>query len=231
MYMHSWQFGGYLLIFGFSYTIYCLTCWWRDVVVESTYEGQHTEYVQAGIKMGMILFIASEVMFFFAFFWSFFYYSVAPVIWIGGVWPPLGIDAPSPWQIPFLNTLILIFSGISLTWAHYAILVKERLESLNAFIITIMAGAIFLGLQLFEYIEAPFTISSSVYGSIFYLATGFHGFHVAMGLTFILICFFRQIAYHFTCKHHIGFEAASWYWHFVDVVWIFLFLSIYWWGS
>jgi len=110
-------------------------------------------------------------------------------------------------------------------------LIKERLESLNALVITILAGALFLILQLFEYIEAPFTISSSVYGSIFFLATGFHGFHVTMGLAFIIICFIRQIAYHFTSYHHIGFEAASWYWHFVDVVWIFLFISIYWWGS
>lgn len=231
MYMHSWVWGGYVLAFGFFYVIYCLACWWRDVVVEATFEGQHTRMVQKGLKLGMILFIASEVMFFFAFFWSFFYYSVAPVIWIGGVWPPLGIEAPSPWKIPFLNTLILVFSGISLTWAHYAILAKDRLESLNGLAVTIVAGILFLGLQLFEYIEAPFTISSSVYGSIFFLMTGFHGFHVMMGLAFIVVCTFRQASYHFTSNHHVGFEAASWYWHFVDVVWIGLFIAVYWWGS
>lgn len=220
-----------MLAGGLAYLVYCLSCWWRDVVVEATFEGRHTRRVQAGIRMGMALFIASEVMFFFAFFWSFFYYSVAPVIWIGGVWPPLGIEAPSPWRIPFLNTLILVFSGISLTWAHYAILARQRLESLNSLLITIAAGILFLGLQLFEYIEAPFTISSSVYGSIFFLTTGFHGFHVLVGLIFIIVCTLRQSAYHFTSNHHVGFEAASWYWHFVDVVWIGLFISIYWWGS
>lgn len=231
MYLHSWVWGGFVFAFGFSYTIYCLSCWWRDVVVEGTFEGQHTLMVQYGLKTGMLLFIASEVMFFFAFFWSFFYYSVSPVIWIGGIWPPLGIEVPNPWQIPFLNTTILVFSGISLTWAHYAMLSKERLESLIGMLITIWAGILFMGLQLFEYIEAPFTISSSVYGSIFYLMTGFHGFHVMVGLVFIVVCTCRQASYHFTSNHHVGFEAASWYWHFVDVVWIGLFLSVYWWGS
>lgn len=126
-----------------------------------------------------------------------------------------------------MNTLILIFSGISLTWAHYAILAKNRLESLNGLAVTIVAGILFLGLQLFEYIEAPFSISSSVYGSIFFLMTGFHGFHVMMGLAFIVVCTFRQASYHFTSSHHVGFEAASWYWHFVDVVWIGLFIAVY----
>ena len=231
MYFHGWENGSHFLNKGLIFLIYSLTCWWRDVTTESTYEGQHTQSVQDGIKMGMGLFIVSEIMFFFAFFWSFFYYSVAPVIWIGAVWPPANIPVPYPWDIPYLNTQILLFSGMSLTWAHYAILANKRLESVNALVITIVAGLFFIGFQVFEYIEANFSIASSVYGSIFFLMTGFHGFHVFIGLIFIIICFIRQIWGHFKNTHHVGFEAASWYWHFVDVVWIGLFLSVYWWGD
>lgn len=231
MYLHSWINGGFLLALGFLFFIFCITCWWRDVIVESTYEGQHTEDVQNGIKFGMVLFIISEVMFFFGFFWGFFYLSVSPAIWIGSVWPPVGLDTPSPWHIPFLNTVILIFSGISLTWAHYALLVTQRLESLNGVLVTIFAGVFFIAFQAYEYLYADFFISTGAYGSTFFLTTGFHGFHVFVGLTFIVVCFVRQVKYHFTDEHHVGFESASWYWHFVDVVWIGLFLSIYWWGG
>lgn len=231
MYLHTWVYGGELLTLGFFFFIFCIVCWWRDIIVESTYEGQHTKNVQMGIKLGMVLFIVSEVMFFFGFFWGFFFLSVTPAIWVGSVWPPIGLETPSPWQIPFLNTVILIFSGISLTWAHYSILVKKRLESLNSLLITILAGGLFLGFQVYEYLESNFFISSGSYGSTFFMTTGFHGFHVFVGLTFIIVCFLRQIDYHFTDEHHIGFEAASWYWHFVDVVWIGLFLAIYWWGG
>ena len=145
----------------------------------------------------MALFIVSEVMFFFSFFWSFFYYSVSPTIWVGCVWPHLGIEAPSPWGVPFFNTALLIHSGICLTWAHFGILCNSRFSTLNGLLLTIKMGATFLGFQLFEYLEAPFSISSSVYGSIFFLATGFHGFHVTMGLVFILVCFFRYRLNHF----------------------------------
>jgi len=231
MYLHLWLSGGYLLTYGLLLVIIFVSCWWRDIIVESTYEGQHTKDVQHGIKLGMLLFIISEIMFFFGFFWAFFYISLIPTIWIGSVWPPINFLTPSPWHIPFLNTILLIFSGISLTWSHYSLLVKKRLESLNSLLITIFSGIFFLCFQIYEYIESNFYISTGAYGSTFFLTTGFHGFHVFIGLTFIIVCLIRQINYHFTSYHHVGFESASWYWHFVDVVWIALFLSIYWWGG
>ena len=179
----------------------------------------------------MILFIVSEIMFFFAFFWAFFHSSLAPTIEIGAMWPPKGIEVLNPWEIPFLNTVILLTSGASVTWAHHAILAGQRSQALVSLWITIVLAAVFTGLQVMEYIEAPFTITDGVYGSTFYLATGFHGFHVFVGTIFLFVCLVRSYKNHFTINHHFGFEAAAWYWHFVDVVWLFLFVCIYWWGG
>jgi len=230
-YLHFYTFGLIFFQLNFILLLLCLTSWWSNVILESTYEGHHTLAIQNNIKTAMILFILSEVCFFFAFFWSFFHVSVFPSIFIGGTWPPFGVVTPNIWLIPLLNTFLLIFSGITLTWAHHAIIERNRIESIAGFILTIVAGTLFLGLQYFEYTETTFTISSSVFGSIFFLLTGFHGMHVLIGLTFIIICFIRHIQYHFTSSHHVGFEVAAWYWHFVDVVWIGLFLSLYWWGG
>ena len=179
----------------------------------------------------MLLFLLSEVMFFLAFFWAFCHSSLAPTIEIGAVWPPKGIEALSPWEIPFLNTLILLSSGAAVTWAHHAILAGSREQALYGLLATIILAVVFTGFQAMEYIEAPFTISDGIYGSTFYLATGFHGLHVIIGTIFLIICCIREYLGHFTAKHHFGFEAAAWYWHFVDVVWLFLFVSIYWWGG
>jgi cytochrome c oxidase subunit 3 len=231
MYMHAYLGGGVLLTVGLMMIFYSMFVWWRDVIRESTFQGHHTTPVQLGLRYGMILFIASEVMFFLAFFWAFFHSSLAPTVELGAVWPPKGITVLDPWEIPFLNTIILLTSGAAVTWAHHAILAGYRKEGITGLGITILLAVIFTGFQAFEYIEAPFTISDGVYGSTFYLSTGFHGLHVIIGTIFLFICLLRLQKGHFTKLHHFGFEAAAWYWHMVDVIWLFLFVSIYYWGG
>nr|NP_943692.1 cytochrome c oxidase subunit 3 [Chara vulgaris]AAP92175.1 cytochrome c oxidase subunit 3 [Chara vulgaris]WAK98793.1 cytochrome c oxidase subunit 3 [Chara vulgaris] len=231
MYMHSYTGGTLCLSLGLGMILYTMFVWWRDVIRESTYEGYHTSVVQVGLRYGMILFIVSEVMFFVAFFWAFFHSSLAPTVEIGAIWPPKGIDVLDPWGIPFLNTLILLSSGAAVTWAHHAILAGLKQQALYGILATILLALVFTAFQGMEYVEAPFTISDGIYGSTFFLATGFHGFHVIVGTIFLIICCVRQYMGHFTRRHHFGFEAAAWYWHFVDVVWLFLFVSIYWWGG
>lgn len=231
LYMQNYSGGGLTLAFGLVLLISCMLLWWRDVVREATFEGHHTKDVQQGLRYGMILFIVSEVMFFFSFFWAFFHSALAPTVDIGSIWPPKGIVPFDPWEVPLLNTLILLTSGATCTWAHHAIVSGHRRGAIGALFLTLLLAVSFSGLQAMEYIEAPFTISDSIYGSTFYLATGFHGFHVIVGSLFLFVCFIRQIRYHFTKSHHFGFEAAAWYWHFVDVVWLFLFVAIYWWGG
>jgi len=162
---------------------------------------------------------------------GFFPFSLAPTVEIGAVWPPKGIDVLNPWEIPFLNTVILLSSGAAVTWAHHAIVAGYRQQAIYGLLVTILLASVFTGLQGLEYVEAPFTISDGIYGSTFYLATGFHGFHVFIGTVFLIVCLVRLINFHFTKSHHFGFEAAAWYWHFVDVVWLFLFVAIYWWGG
>jgi cytochrome c oxidase subunit 3 len=210
--------------------LFLMYCWWRDVIREGTFEGQHTESVQTGLKWGVLLFILSEVMFFFAFFWAFFHSSFNPSPVIGGVWPPIFMTVLDPWKIPLLNTVILLTSGATITWAHHSIVWGSRKQASTALVVTIILAVIFTALQAFEYVTSPFNISDSVYGSTFFMATGFHGFHVFIGTCFIAVCLVRLLLNHFTREHHFGFEAAAWYWHFVDVVWLFLFLTIYWWG-
>lgn len=231
MFMHGFDNGDSLLGLGLITIIYTMVVWWRDVIREGTFEGHHTKDVQLGLRYGMILFIVSEIMFFFAFFWAFFHSSLAPTVEIGLVWPPKGVDVLNPWEVPFLNTVILLSSGAAVTWAHHAILAKEHDDAIYGLVATIVLAILFTGFQAAEYLEAPFTIADSVYSSCFFVATGFHGFHVFVGTIFLIVCLVRQSKNHFTRKHHFGFEAAAWYWHFVDVVWLFLFVSIYWWGG
>jgi heme/copper-type cytochrome/quinol oxidase subunit 3 len=231
LYMHGYSGGSFLWKFGLVMILFTMYVWWRDIVREATFEGQHTAVVQRGLRMGMILFIASEVMFFFAFFWAFFHSSFNPSPAIGGVWPPAFIVTLDPWKVPFLNTLLLLSSGASVTWAHHSIVMGSKYQASISLIITILLAVIFTSLQVFEYLTAPFSISDGIYGSTFYMATGFHGFHVFIGTCFLAVCLVRLYFNHFTREHHFGFEAAAWYWHFVDVVWLFLFITIYWWGS
>jgi len=231
MYMHSITNGLFVILVSLISLLFNVILWWRDVIREGTFEGHHTSIVQKGLSYGMILFILSEVVFFFGFFWAFFHSSLIPTIEIGAVWPPQGIQVFNPWQIPFLNTLILLLSGFTITWAHHEMLAGNRKGVIRGMEYTIGLAISFTLLQWLEYSEATFSISDSIYGSTFYMATGFHGFHVIIGTLFILVCLIRVYFYQFTREHHFGFEAAAWYWHFVDVVWLFLFTVVYWWGS
>jgi cytochrome c oxidase subunit 3 len=265
LYMHRFFMGLGILLFGLIFCIYCLYRWGSDVVYEATILGQHTKEVQVGLRYGVLLFILSEVMFFFSFFWTFFHSSLSPVIQIGAVWPPLGIQIIDPWGLPLLNTLLLLTSGVFATLGHAIIknlgkdsflgkaelLLTEKIVqpfskfklkqqsvahtyfviSIYSILAAIVFGMIFTCIQLYEYITAEFTISDSVYGSIFYMATGFHGMHVLIGTCFLIVTLYRLKRGDFFGRFFLGAEAAVWYWHFVDVVWIFLFICIYWWGS
>jgi cytochrome c oxidase subunit 3 len=226
-FMHGWGGATIFMIIGFLLVLGTMAFWWRDVIKESLH-GYHTKVVQIGLRYGMALFIASEVMFFAAFFWAFFTSSLFPV---GGVWPPKGIHPFNPWEFPFLNTLILLLSGTTVTWAHHALLNNDRKNLILGLTVTVVLGLCFTSCQAWEYAHAAFGFKDGIFPSTFFMATGFHGFHVIIGTTFLAVCLFRARAGHFTPDHHFGFEAAAWYWHFVDVVWLFLFICIYWWGG
>jgi len=230
-YFHFYQNSLQLVLLGLFCLILVLGFWWRDVIREGTFLGHHTKEVQRGLRLGMMLFIVSEVMFFVAFFWAYFHSALAPSIEIGSVWPPVGITPFNPFKIPLLNTIILLSSGATITLAHHALIADRRELTIQAFGSTISLAVLFTALQIFEYIKAPFTIADSVYGSTFFMSTGFHGFHVIIGTIFIFVGFIRYVSYHFTPTNHFGFEASAWYWHFVDVVWLFLYLVIYIWGG
>ena len=231
LYMHNYVGGASLFLNGVVIILFVMFTWWRDVIREATFEGKHTYPVQRGLRLGMLLFIVSEIMFFFAFFWAFFASSLTPVFNIGGVWPPQAITVIPTSGIPLTNTFILVSSGATVTWTHHAILVRAKRQALISSIFTLILAVLFTCFQVYEYFECPFTISDSVYGSCFFLTTGFHGFHVLIGTCFIFVSFVRIVLNHFTNTHHFGFEAAAWYWHFVDVVWLFLFVTVYWWGN
>ena len=231
LYMHNYIGGKNLLLTGVFIILYVMFTWWRDIIREATFEEQHTFSVQRGMRLGMILFIVSEIMFFFAFFWAFFHSSLSPVYNIGGVWPPEAITVIPTFGIPLTNTFLLLSSGATVTWAHHAIMVRAKKQSLISLILTLILSILFTILQALEYLDAPFTISDSVYGSCFFMTTGFHGFHVFIGTIFLFVSLLRIVLNHFTSTHHFGFEAAAWYWHFVDVVWLFLFVTVYWWSG
>lgn len=220
-----------LLSLGLLGNILTIYQWWRDIIREGTYQGHHTPIVQKGLRYGIILFIISEVFFFAGFFWAFYHSSLVPTHDLGGCWPPTGITPLNPLEVPLLNTSVLLASGVSITWAHHSLIEGNRNHINQALLITILLGLYFTILQASEYFETSFSISDGIYGSTFFIATGFHGLHVIIGSTFLIVCLLRQLKFHFTSKHHFGFEAAAWYWHFVDVVWLFLYVSIYWWGS
>nr|AXS66535.1 cytochrome c oxidase subunit 3 [Curculionoidea sp. 21 KM-2017] len=220
-----------LLLLAMTTNLIIMYQWWRDITRESTFQGLHTMKVTTGLRWGMILFITSEILFFTAFFWAFFHASLSPNIDLGMNWPPKGIMTFDPLEIPLLNTLILLSSGMSITWTHHSLMENNFIQSMQSLALTVLLGFYFTILQAYEYMEAPFTIADSVYGTTFFMTTGLHGLHVIIGSTFLFVCLIRLYLNHFSSTHHFGFEAAAWYWHFVDVVWLFLYLSIYWWGS
>lgn len=227
----------WLFLIGLAGVLYVMFAWWSQVVDEA-HQGDHTPVVAIGLRYGFMMFIMSEVMFFAAWFWSFFKHAMYPMNpdglspMVDGVWPPAGIEVLDPWHLPLINTLILLTSGAAATWAHHALAHENnRKDLVNGLIIAILLGMLFTFFQAYEYIEAPFSFSGNIYGANFFMATGFHGFHVIIGTLFLAICLFRALAGHFTPERHIGFEAAAWYWHFVDVVWLFLFAAVYIWGS
>ena len=234
LYMHGGHIW-WLLIIGLLGVLGTMAVWWRDVIREATFEGMHTPVVQLGLRYGMALFIASEVMFFSAFFWAFFSSSLFPA---DGVWPPKGIHPFDPFEFPFLNTLILLLSGTTVTWAHHSLLEGNQKGLIQGLTVTVLLGISFTCVQAYEYSHAAFSFrfdegvegAGGIYPSTFFMATGFHGFHVIIGTIFLAVCLWRATQGHFKPDHHFGLEAAAWYWHFVDVVWLFLFVCIYWWG-
>lgn len=227
--------------------LYTMMAWWRDVIKEAEGGVDHTPVVQLHLRYGMVLFIASEVMFFVAWFWAYFNVSmfagttitpdgiltgqVLRSELIGGQWPPVGLESFDPWHLPFINTIILLTSGTTVTWAHHALQHGHRDQMIRGLILTVILGALFTCVQAYEYAHAAFSFGGNAYGGIFFMATGFHGFHVLIGTIFLTVCLLRGLKGHFTPKQHFGFEAAAWYWHFVDVVWLFLFACIYVWGA
>ena len=222
----------YLFFFlGIILILIVIIQWWRDIRREGAIQGLHTSIVELGLRWGIALFIVSEVFFFVSFFWAFFHSSLSPNVEIGSTWPPFGVKVFNPFQVPLLNTVILISSGISVTWAHHTLIMGNYSQTKIGLIITVVLGFYFSMLQILEYFEARFTFADSIYGSTFFIATGFHGLHVIIGTLFLIVTLIRHIKYEFRKNHHFGFEAAAWYWHFVDVVWLFLYIIIYWWGS
>ncbi len=246
----------WIFLIGLALVLYTMAGWWRDIIKESVEKGNHTPVVKLHLRYGMLLFIASEVMFFVAWFWAyfnsaFFFQDVAI-----GAWPPTGVITLDPWHFPLLNTLLLLTSGTTVTWAHHVIQAGgPKKDAVFALGLTIALGLLFTCVQAYEYAHAPFTFGfnnlalvpftdpqhaslasgagnmQAIYGSTFFMATGFHGAHVIIGTTFLIVCLFREMAGQFTPTRHFGFEAAAWYWHFVDVVWLFLFACIYVWGQ
>ncbi len=236
MFMHEVKVGGLEIglkgvFIGLLAVLAVMFFWWKDVIFEAVEEKAHTPIAQIGLRYGMMLFIASEVMFFVAFFWAFFSNSLFPSEHIGFVWPPENIHVINPFDLPFLMTMILLLSGCTVTWAHHAILEGHNDQAAQAIGLTVLLGLSFLGFQMYEYHHAEFAFTDGIYASAFFMATGFHGFHVLVGTIFLFVCWRRTKLGHFTPKSHFGFEAAAWYWHFVDVVWLFLFVAIYVWGN
>ena len=235
--VHAAHFGSYIfLALGLLVIIGTMVMWWRDVLKESKAPGLHSAVVRIGLRYGMTLFISSEVMFFVGFFWAFFHFALFPehVLDVTGpaIWPPAGIETFNPFNLPLLNTMILLLSGCTVTWAHHALIENDRKGLIMGLGLTILLGMSFTGFQAMEYSDAPFKFDGGgVYPAVFFLATGFHGFHVIVGTIFLIVCWFRAKGGDFTPQRHFGFEAAAWYWHFVDVVWLFLFVAVYVWGS
>lgn len=231
IWFHGYNHGKIILLIGFLSTLFVIILWFRDVTVEGTFIGYHTFRVQEGLNLGFVIFVISEIFFFISIFWAYFHSALAPTVELGSTWPPAGIEPLNPFAIPLLNTIVLLSSGAAVTYSHHSLIHGDRKGSILGLIITIILAIFFTGLQGLEYYEAPFNFSDSAYGTVFFFATGFHGLHVIIGTLFLAVGLGRLFSYHLTTHHHLGFESAILYWHFVDVVWLFLFVAIYYWGS
>lgn len=229
--MHGFELAVYFLQINLINLICAMSLWFRDIISEATYLGDHTLAVQKGINLGVALFIVSEALFFLAIFWAYFHSALAPTVEVGAHWPPMGIASINPFELPALNTVILLSSGFTVTYAHHSIIQGNRSGALNGIVCTILLAIIFTLFQGVEYTASSFTISDATYGSCFYFGTGFHGLHVMIGTAFIAVGLWRVLSYHLSDNHHVGLEGSILYWHFVDVVWLFLFISVYYWGS
>ena len=229
--MHSFIAAKQGLLIAFLLVLFSMCFWFRDIISEGTYLGNHTLAVQRGLNMGVTLFIVSEAFFFLSIFWAFFHVALAPPIEMGAHWPPEGIESVNAFELPLVNTIILLSSGFTITYAHHSVIQGTRNGSLYGTFLTILLAFVFTTLQGVEYTVSSFTLCDSAYGSCFYFGTGFHGLHVIIGTAFIAVGLWRLLNYHFTINHHLGLESSILYWHFVDIVWLILFVGIYWWGS
>lgn len=229
LWMHGFLYANYLSFLSVLLLTFTMAFWFRDIISEATYLGTHTLKVQSNLILGVGLFILSEALFFFSIFWTYFHSSLSPNIELGGQWPPLGIETINTFELPLLNTILLLSSGITVTYAHHCLIQGKRKGCLNGIGLTIFLAILFTAFQATEYLVSSFTISDGVYGSCFYFSTGFHGIHVLIGTAFIAVMFWRAFAYHLTQHHHLGFTASILYWHFVDYVWLALFLIFYYW--
>jgi len=229
--MHSFSNAYYVYYLAFVILVSSMSFWFRDIIAEGTFLGNHTLAVQKGLNLGIILFIVSEALFFMAIFWAFFHSALTPTVELGAQWPPLGIEPVNPFELPLLNTVILLSSGATITYAHHSLIKGKREGSLYGSIATVVLAIIFTGFQGIEYTVSSFTISDGAFGSCFFFGTGFHGIHVIVGTIFLGVALWRIFAYHLSDNHHLGFEGGILYWHFVDVVWLFLYVSVYYWGS
>ena len=229
--MHSFLGAKLILLLAFFLVLFSMCFWFRDIISEATYLGNHTLAVQRGLNMGITLFIISEAFFFLSIFWAYFHIALAPPIEMGASWPPQGIDSINAFELPLVNTVILLSSGFIITYGHHSVIGGYRFDSLRATFLTIVLAFIFTVLQGVEYTVSSFTFCDSAYGSCFYFGTGFHGLHVIIGTAFIGVGLWRLLDYHLTVSHHLGLESSILYWHFVDIVWLVLFIGLYWWGS
>lgn len=228
---HAFPRALWLLLSSLMSVIASMSLWFRDIISEATYIGNHTLAVQRGINMGVGLFIISEILFFLAIFWAFFHSALSPTVELGAKWPPLGIESINPFELPLLNTVILLSSGVTVTYSHHSLIQGNRKGALYGLVYTILLAIVFTMFQFIEYTVSSFTLTDGTFSSCFYFGTGFHGLHVIIGTAFLAVGLWRLLAYHLTENHHLGLESGILYWHFVDVVWLFLYVSVYYWGS
>lgn len=229
--MQGFQIGSNLLLLGFATTLAVMAFWFTDIGIEGTFLGNHTKEVKKGLILGFFLFVISEVMAFMSVFWAYFHSALSPSVELGGIWPPFGITALDAFAIPLLNTFLLLSSGSFVTYAHHSLIGGKRNESINGLILTIILAVIFTMFQYFEYSNAEFSLADGAFGTVFYSSTGLHGFHVIVGTIFLFFACLRQIFYLCNREGHVGLESGIVYWHFVDVVWLFLYITVYVWGS